>query len=75
MLGVESVDSALSEGVFGSLQTGAVFEVFAAVEQGAPERFRVLGWRGRFALLGRDVLNQYQITLDGPNQTLAITRP
>ena len=71
---VESVDTALSEGVFGSLQTGAVFEVFIAVEQDAPERCTVLGWRGRFALIGRDVLNQYHITLDGPNQTLTITR-
>jgi len=72
MLGVESVDSALSDGVFGPLQTGDVFKVFIAVEQEAPEGFRVLGWRGRFALLGRDVLNRYHITLDGPNQTLTI---
>ncbi|MDE2940675.1 MAG: hypothetical protein OXR67_17415 [Chloroflexota bacterium] len=74
MLGVEAVDSALSEGVFGPLQTGDVFKVFIAVQQYAPEDFRVLGWRGRFALLGRDVLNQYHITLDGPNQTLTVTK-
>ena len=74
MLRVESVDSALGEGVFGSLQREAVFEVFIAVEQDAPERCTVLGWRGRFALLGRDILNLYHITLDGPNQTLTISK-
>lgn len=74
MLGAEKVDSALSDGVFGPLQTGDVFEVSIAVEQDLPVSFRVLGWRGRFALLGRDVLNQYHITLDGPNLSLTITR-
>ena len=74
MLGVEAVDSALSNGVFGPLQAGDVFQVFIAVEQDAPEIFKVLGWRGRFAILGRDVLNNYHITLDGPNLTLTITR-
>ena len=74
MLKVEAVDSALSNGVFGPLQTGDVFKVFLGVEQDALEGFRVLGWRGRFALLGRDVLNQYHVTLDGPNQTLTIAR-
>ena len=74
MLGVESVDSALSNGVFGPLQTGDVYKVFISVEQEAPEIFKVLGWRGRFAILGRDLLNHYRITLDGPNLTLTITR-
>ena len=74
MLGVESVDSAFSDGVFGPVQTGDVFRVFIAVEQDAPESFKVLGWRGRFALLGRDVLNHYHVTLDGPNLTLTIAR-
>ena len=74
MLGAEAVDSALSDGVFGPLQTEDVFKIFLAVEQDPPEGFRVLGWRGRFALLGRDVLNRYHITLDGPNLTVSITR-
>ena len=74
MLGVEAVDSALSDGVFGPLQTGDVFKVFIALEQDAPVGFRVLGWRGRFALLGRDVLNHYHVTLDGPNLKLTISR-
>lgn len=74
MLGVKAVDSALSDGVFGPLQAAGVFKVFIAIEQDAPECFRVLGWKGRFALLGRDVLNQYRITLDGPNLTLTISR-
>ena len=34
---------------------------------------RVMAWNQDLVLLGRDVLNQYHITLDGPNQTLTIT--
>lgn len=74
MLGIGRVDTALSDGVFGLLQTGDVFQAFIAVEQDAPESFEVLGWRGRFAILGRDILNHYHITLDGPNLTLTIAR-
>ena len=68
------MDSALSDGVFGSLLTGDVLQVFISVERNAPNRFRILGWRGRFAILGRDVQDLYHIALDGPNQTLAIAR-
>ena len=47
---------------------------FISVGDGPPAELEVYGFDLPFAILGRDVLNLYHITLDGPNQTLTITR-
>ena len=41
---------------------------------GPPEEVEVHSFPMPFAVLGRDILNQYHITLDGPNLTLTVTR-
>ena len=51
-----------------------IYEVFFTVEQYSPVKCRVTMWHEDYVLLGRDILNQYHITLDGPNLTLTVTR-
>ena len=62
------------EGVTGDVADLPTFEVYLSVNQSTREKLEVMGWHEDFAILGRDVLNHYRITLDGPNLTLTITR-
>jgi len=53
-----------------SLQT---FRVLLQIRHNEPTRLEVIAHEGEpFILLGRDVLNQFRIVLDGPNQMLEI---
>ena len=62
------------EGVTGDVADLPTFEVYLSVNQSTREKLEVMGWHESFAIMGRDVLNHYHITLDGPNLTLTITR-
>lgn len=73
-LGVEPVDSKLIGGISGEKFLAAVFDVFIALEQDEPAKVEVYSWYDNYAILGRDILNKYVITLDGPNLTLTIDR-
>ena len=73
-LGLLPVGPALVEGVAKAQIERTIFAAFLSIEQGEPERFEVIGWPEDIALLGRDILNKYVITLDGPNLTLTIDR-
>lgn len=75
-------------GLFGLQQTNAgfvgglaearylepIYKVSISSEEGHHENMEIFGLNLPFAILGRDVLNRYHITLDGPNQTLTITK-
>lgn len=73
-LGLEVKGTGALEGVTGDVTELSTFEVYLSVDRSAREKLEVMGWHESFAILGRDVLNRYLITLDGPNLTLTITR-
>ena len=73
-LGLPQVDAGLVGGINSRRVLEPIFVAFLSVEEGPPEEFEVYSFDLPFAILGRDVLNQYRITLDGPNLTLTITR-
>lgn len=62
------------EGVSGERVARHIFQAFVSIDQNAPRETDVMAWNEDLALLGRDILNRYHITLDGPNLTLTITR-
>ena len=74
-LGLQFLGTGIVEGISGEGVVMPMFEAFLSLDQRAWERFEVLGWQEDFALLGRDILNNYRITLDGPTLTLTIERP
>jgi predicted aspartyl protease len=50
-----------------------VYSVRLVVRDLPPTRTQVIGgWADDYAILGRDVLNQYRVVFDGPNQRLEI---
>lgn len=49
-----------------------MFRAFLSIGAREPVGLAVIGWHENIALLGRDILNHYVITLDGPNQTFTI---
>ena len=73
-LGLEVKGTGALEGVTGDVADLPIFEVYLSVGRSTRERLEVMGWHEDFVLLGRDFLNNYHITLDGPNLTLTITR-
>lgn len=72
-LDLTETDSGLVQGVIGPLTARRLFQAFIAIEQNPPHQVNALIWNRPFALLGRDILNNYIITLDGPNLTLTIS--
>lgn len=62
------------EGVTGERVANHIFQAFISVDQNTPRETEVMAWNQDSALVGRDILNHYQITLDGPNLTLTIAR-
>jgi predicted aspartyl protease len=61
------------EGLGGRLQVMSIYPVSFAISGREPLTIEVAAHKEElYVLLGRDVLNQYCITLDGPNQRLEI---
>ena len=52
----------------------AIFSAYISVEEGPSEYLEFYSIDLPYAVLGRDILNRYHITLDGPNQTITIAR-
>ena len=73
-LGLQQVDAGFVGGINSQRVLEPIFVAFLSVGAGPPEEFEVYSFELPFAILGRDVLNKYHITLDGPNQALTITR-
>ena len=63
-----------AEGIGGDQVASHIFQAFFSLERETPKEINMMTWNEDLVLLGRDVLNQYHITLDVPNQTLTITR-
>ena len=51
-----------------------VFSALVSVEKEEPAIIEVLTWGEEYVLLGRDMINQWRVLLDGPEQTLTISR-
>jgi predicted aspartyl protease len=73
-LGLEPIDDLYVSGFGGSIHKISVYLVTLALQTFPPETLRVLAHANeKYVLLGRDVLNNHRIILDGPNQILEIT--
>ena len=73
-LGLQLLGTGAVQGVTEGQTIRQIFEAFLSIDQRAPQKFEVVGWHEDFALLGRDILNNYRITLDWPNFTFTIAR-
>ena len=73
-LEIAASDTGLIRGVSGPATAQEIFKVFISIEQGIPEQYEVFSWNWPYALLGRDILNKYHLTLDGPNLTFTLSR-
>lgn len=73
-LKLEELDSEFTRGVIGRATYEPVFRAFVYIDDYPPHEVKASSLSIPYAVLGRDVLNQYHITLDGPNQSLTITR-
>ena len=74
LLGLQQINAGFVGGLGEARSLEPIYEASISMEEGHHENMEIYGLNLPFALLGRDVLNQYHITLDGPNQTLTITR-
>jgi predicted aspartyl protease len=73
-LGLQLLGTRAVQGVAEGQTIRQIFEAFLSIDQRALQKFEVVGWHEDFVLLGRDILNNYHITLDGPNLTFTIAR-
>lgn len=61
------------EGLGGHKETLSIYPVLLTISGLEPLSAEVAAHKGeQYVLLGRDILNHYRITLDGPNQRLEI---
>ena len=61
------------EGINGDGEYRPIFDALISMDRSTWDALEIMGWHENFAILGRDVLNRYHITLDGPNLALTIT--
>ena len=62
------------QGFDASMQILSVYIAMIEIKTFAPIRIPILSSPGvNHIILGRDILNRYSITLDGPNQRMDIT--
>ena len=73
-LELQFLGTGIVEGISGEGVSRPIFYALISVDHSPWGELEVMGWHTDFALLGRDILNQYHITLDGPNLTLTISR-
>ena len=73
-LKLEEIDTEFTRGILGPGSYEAVYRAFISIDNRPAHDVKTNSFDLPFAILGRDVLNLYHITLDGPNQTLTITR-
>jgi predicted aspartyl protease len=72
-LRLESVEELEFEGIGGRVETMPIYSIRLAIRGLDPIPVSVAAHGGeQYVLLGRDLLNRYKITLDGPNQKLEI---
>lgn len=73
-IGAKIVDRRFLRGVIGSRERVGLYQVVIHMPTGIAYGIRaVAGQKIEEAILGRDVLNQWRITLDGPGETVEIT--
>ncbi|MBI2305125.1 MAG: retroviral-like aspartic protease family protein [Chloroflexi bacterium] len=71
-LQMRRADTALLRGFEGKVRESPVFSVTLATGEGEHKFIRAVLWQETYALLGRDLLNQLEITLDGLQGVLHI---
>ena len=65
-LSLQRVDIAYTQGVWGNVTESPVFSALLKCETGEVKIIRVISWDENYAILGRDLLNQWKLNLDGP---------
>jgi hypothetical protein len=75
-LGLEAVGEMEIGGLGGKVQTLLLYGVALSIHDCPPRLAKVVAIEGEpWVLLGRDVINNYRIVLDGPRQSLEIDPP
>ena len=74
LLGLQQTNAGFVGGLAEARSLEPIYEALISIEEGYQENLEVYGLNLPFAILGRDLLNHYRITLDGPNLTLTISR-
>ncbi len=73
-LGLAQIDEGLVEGYGGEVASVPIFNAHVTIRQLRIFDINVFGRKGEpYVLMGRDVLNQYRILLDGPQLALEIS--
>lgn len=65
-LSLQRVDIAYTQGVWGNVIESPVFSAKLRCETGEIKIIRVISWDENYAILGRDLINQCKLNLDGP---------
>ena len=73
-LGLPRLYFTRSRGFGGAIEHDPVFSAVVTVESLDSQPIRTVSWEEEYVLLGRDVLSHWQVHLDGPGQTLTISR-
>jgi len=73
-LGLQPSYEARSQGVEETGRDVTLFSAMIAVENEKARFVDVLVWDEEFALLGRDIINRWVMTFDGPGFTLKLSR-
>ena len=72
-LGLRYQGTGQVQGITGERVARHIFQAFISIDQNTTRETDVMAWNEESVLLGRDILNHYHITLDGPNLTLTIS--
>lgn len=71
-LQMRRADVARLKGFDGVVRELPVFSIALALADGRQRVMRAVAWEESYVLLGRDLLNQLKVTLDGPQGLLGI---
>ena len=72
-LKLEELEPEFTRGVIGPGSYGRVFRAYISIANYPAHEVNASSFEMPYAILGRDILNHYHITLDGPNLTLTIS--
>ena len=73
-LNLQPVSVTSSRGFGGTVEESMVFSASVSLMRKEAEAVRVLAWDEDYALIGRDLINGWRLTLDGPAQAFSLSR-
>ena len=72
-LGLRRTEITMAAGFDGPPAEYPLFSVLIRIPGKEPVYARAIAWNGDYALLGRDVINGWELVLDGPGGTLTVS--